>query len=100
MKKVKVGEEEVEFLEEGDINSLFDQILDVAGRRGVSEKLINKAKKSIIKQTKKAQKSIDKGKPNADKLRRLRDSTRRLEDIVKDPSSYTREVMQEILKSV
>ena len=90
MRKVKVGEEEVEFLEEGDIQTLFENLLQSAGRRGVSEKIINKAKKSILKQTKKAAKSIDKGKADSTKLRRLRESTKRLEDIVKDPTSYSR----------
>lgn len=100
MKKVKAGEEEVEFLEEKDIESLFETLLQSAGRRGVSEKVINKAKKSILKQTKKLEKIINKGKPNPDKLRRLRESTKRLEDIVKDPSSYSREVIEEVLKSL
>jgi len=107
MRKVKAGEEEVEFLEEKDLESLFETLLQAAGRRGVSEKVINKAKKSLLKQTKKAEKTINKGKektinkgkPNPDKLRRLRESTKRLEDIVKDPSSYSREVIEEVLKS-
>lgn len=100
MKKVKAGEEEVEFLEEKDLESLFEDLLQAAGRRGVSEKIINKAKKSLLKQTKKAEKAINKGKPNPDQLRRLRESTKRLEDIVKDPSSYSREVIEEVLKSL
>ncbi|MBC7190026.1 hypothetical protein H5U35_07480 [Candidatus Aerophobetes bacterium] len=100
MKKVKVGEEEVEFLEESELDSLFENLLQAAGRRGVGEKLINKAKKKIIKQTKKAEKAINKGKAKSEELRRLRESTKRLEDIVKDPSSYTREVIEELLKSL
>jgi len=100
MKKVKTGEEEVEFLEEADINSLFENLLQAAGRRGVPEKLINKAKKNLLKRTKKAEKAINKNKVNTDELRRLRESTKRLEDIVKDPPSYNREVIQEILRSI
>ena len=85
MKKVKVGEEEIEFLEEADISSLFESFLQAAGRRGVEEKLINKAKKNLLKRTKKAEKVINKKKIKSDELLRLRESTKRLEDMVKDP---------------
>lgn len=100
MRKVKVADEEIEFLEEKDLDSLFENLLQTAGRRGVSEKVINKAKKSLLKQTKKVEKAIDKGKIRSEHLRRLRESTRRLEDIVKDPTSYTGHVIEEILKSL
>ncbi|MCD6575348.1 hypothetical protein J7K97_06725 [Candidatus Aerophobetes bacterium] len=97
MKKVKIGGEEIELYEEADLNSLFENLLQAAGRRGVSEKLINKTKKILLKQTKKADKAAEKGK--SEQLRKLRDSIKRLEDIVKDPPSYSREVIEEILKS-
>lgn len=97
MKKVKIGGEEIELYEEADLNSLFENLLQAAGRRGVSEKLINKTKKILLKQTKKADKAVEKGK--SEQLRKLRDYIKRLEDIVKDPPSYSREVIEEILKS-
>jgi len=100
MKKVKVGGEEIELFEEEDLNSLFENLLQAAGRRGVAEKLINKAKKSLLKQTKKAEKAVAKGKAKSEPLRKMRDSIRRIEDIVKDPPSYSREVIEEILRSV
>jgi len=99
MKKVKIGGEEIELYEEADLNSLFENLLQAAGRRGVSEKLINKTKKILLKQTKKADKAVEKGKGKSEQLRKLRDSIKRLEDIVKDPPSYSREVIEEILKS-
>ncbi|MBE0478583.1 hypothetical protein IBX65_05615 [Candidatus Aerophobetes bacterium] len=98
MKKVKTGEEEVEFLEEAEINSLFDELLQAAGRRGVPEKLINKTKKVVLKQTKKIEKEITKGKVKSEPIRKLREVTKRMQDIVKDPPSYNREVIMELLK--
>jgi len=100
MKKIKVGEAEVEFYEEKDILPIFDELFQAAGRRGVSEKVINKTQKKILKLTKKAQKMIDKGKPDASKLRDLRNSINRIKDITKNPSSYTGGVIEEILKSM
>ncbi|MCD6257815.1 hypothetical protein J7J45_07140 [Candidatus Aerophobetes bacterium] len=101
MKKVEVAGEQIEFMEEGDLDSLFEKLLQAAGRRGVSEKVINKAKKSVLKQTKKIEKALSKGKlRSSEQVRRLRESTKRLEDIVKDPSSYTGHVIEEILKSL
>ena len=100
MRKVKVGTEEMEFLEEKEINSLYEDLLQSAGRRHVAEKVINKAKKTILKQTKKMEKDINRGKVKSEQLRKLRESTKRLEDIIKDPSSYTGSVIEEILKSL
>jgi len=100
MRKVKVGEEEIEVVEEVDLGPLFEKLLQAAGRRGVAEKLINKTKKSLLKQIKKADKAINKGKAKSEQLRKMRESVKRLEDIVKDPSSYTKEVIEELLKSL
>ena len=100
MRKIKVGLEEIEILEEKEIDSLYEALLQSAGRRHVKEKVINKAKKTILKQTKKIEKDIKKGKIKSEPLRRLRESTKRLEDIIKDPSSYTGPVIEEILKSL
>ena len=100
MKKVKSGGEEIEFFEEGDVISLYENLFQVAGRRGVSEKLLEKTKKKILKLTKKGEKLIGKGKPNMNSLRSLYGTLKRLEDITKDPSSYTGAVITEILKSI
>jgi len=100
LKKVKLGGEEIEFFEEGDILSLYEKLLQAAGRRGVSEKLIEKTKKKILKLTKKGAKLISKGKPDVNSLNNLCETIKRLEDIVKDPSSYTGPVITEILKSI
>jgi len=100
LKKIKSGEEEIEFFEEKDIVSLYEKIFQTAGRRGVSQKLLEKTKKKILKLTKKGEKLIDKGKPNMNSLRSLHETLKRLEDIVKDPSSYTGTVITEIIKSI
>jgi len=100
LKKVKSGGEEIEFFEEGDVISLYESLFQVAGRRGVSEKLLEKTKKKILKLTKKGEKLIGKEKPNMNSLRSLYGTLKRLEDITKDPSSYTGVVITEILKSI
>ncbi len=100
MKKIKSGEEEIEFFEEKDVVSLYEKIFQTAGRRGVSQKLLEKTKKKILKLTKKGEKLIDKGKPNMNSLRSLYETLKRLEDIVKDPSSYAGPVITEIIKSI
>ena len=100
MKKVKSGGEEIEFFEEGDIVSLYEKLFQAAGRRGVSERVIEKTKKKILKLTKKEEKLISKGKPDMNSLRNLYRTLQRLEDIAKDPSSYTGPVITEILKSI
>jgi len=100
MKKIKAGEQEIEFYEEKEILPLFDDLLQAAGRRGVPEKVINKTKKKILKLTQKGQMKIDKGKPDASLLRDLRNSIKRIQDIVKNPSSYTGSVIEEILKAM
>jgi len=100
MKMIKAGEQEIEFYEEKEIAPLFDRVLQSAGKRGVPEKVIEKARKRVLKLTKKAQKKIDKKKPDPSLLRDLRNTIKRLQDIVKDPSSYTRNVIEEILKAI
>lgn len=101
MRKIKVGTEEVEFLEEEDVTSLFEDVSQIAQEKGVSEKMVSRAKKAVLKQTKKMQKASRKGKiRTADPLLALRQSTRDLEAIVKDPSSYAPNVVEELLKSV
>ena len=100
MKKVKSGGEEIEFFEEGDILSLYEKLFQAAGRRGVSEKLLEKTKKKILKLTKKGEKLISKGKPDVNSLDNLCGTIKRLKDIVKDPPSYAGPVITEILKSI
>jgi len=100
MKMIKAGEQEIEFYEEKEIGPLFDRVLQAAGKRGVPEKVIEKARKRVLKLTKKAQKKIDKKKSDPSLFRDLRNTIKRLQDIVKDPSSYTRNVIEEILKAI
>jgi len=100
MKTIKAGEQSIEFYEEKDVIFLFDKLLQAAGKRGVPEKVIEKAKKKVLRFTKKGQKKIDKGKPDPSLLRDLRNTIKRLKDIVKDPSSYTGNVIEEILKAL
>jgi len=100
MKTIKVNEQSIEFYEEKDVIFLFDKLLQAAGKRGVPEKVIEKAKKRVLKLTRKGQKKIDKGKPDPSLLRDLRNTIKRLEDITRDPSSYTGNVIEEILKAL
>ncbi len=100
MKKVKSGEDEIDFFEEEDIVSLYENLFQAAGRRGVSRKLMEKTKKKILKLTKKGEKLIDKGKPNMDSLHSLHEILKRLEDIVNDLPSYEGVVITELLKAI
>jgi len=99
MRKIKVNEEEVEFLDTKDVEVLFEGLVQVGTKKGISEKLIKKLRKNFLNEMKKAEKTIKKGKPKLDELRKLRASTKQLEDMTKDSSSYPREVIEEILKS-
>lgn len=100
MKKIKVSDEEVEFLEEKDLESLLDKVLQIGTKKGIPDKVIKKAKKNLLKETKKAKKNIDREKPDLSQLRRLRQSTKHLEEMARNPSSYSPEAMKEILKSL
>lgn len=100
MKKIEISGEEIEFLEEKDLDSLFERLSKVAEEKGVSKKIVSKAKKSLLKTTKKLEKKVNKGKTRtSEPLRNLRQSTRDLEHIVNEPSSYAPNVIKELLKS-
>ncbi|TET62835.1 hypothetical protein E3J48_03695 [Candidatus Aerophobetes bacterium] len=98
MTKVKINEVKIEFMEEEEAVSLFDDLLQRVERDGVSRKLVEKAEKKILKRTRKAQKTINKGKPSPEQLRSLRESTKLLEDIIKHPNRYSGKVTEEVLK--
>lgn len=96
MRKIKVSEEEIEFLEEKEVISLFDNL----SQTGVSKKVVNRTKKRLLKQTAKAEKIINKGRPDSIRLRSLRQSTKCLQDMFRDPSSYPPKVAEEMLKAL